>query len=123
VKDFSGQMVLRSWIPLGRTVPFVTFRAYRFRGVACFVRPPRKSGETPVERICREVTGRKMALAVRNILLPELKPILRAYPKASNFEWNGSTGTDFFSAGMALASEHVSWRGFPSRRRICLHLG
>jgi hypothetical protein len=36
--------------------------------------------ETTVERIYREVTGRKMPVAVRNILLPKRKPIPRRLP-------------------------------------------
>jgi hypothetical protein len=36
--------------------------------------PHKPHRETPIERIYREVTGRKMPLAVRRVLLPKRKP-------------------------------------------------
>jgi hypothetical protein len=57
----------------------VTFRAPCDEGLLSVVRvegfmPHKPHRETPIERIYREVIGRKMPLAVRRVLLRKRKP-------------------------------------------------
>jgi hypothetical protein len=66
--------------------------------------------ETTIERIYREVTGRKMPYAVRLVLLGKRKH-QDAYPKTSNFDWKGLAETGFTGS---LSSERES-----SVTRVC----
>ena len=46
--------------------------------------PPKTGPETPIERIFREVTGRKMPASVRRVLLPSAEsPRAKLNPRSS----------------------------------------